>query len=325
MICYRIPKGKKFCYQDKNQNTITDKNFVQYIKSLVIPPAWTNVEINSSPRAKICATGYDLKGRKQYLYNAKFRAKQEAYKFDHLLEFGNQVHAMRQTTSLHLRKRKLDREKVLATMLKLIETAYFRPGNELYTKQNKSFGLTTLQKKHLTAKGDHLTFEYLGKSGKMQQKQIANRSLAKIVKQLSEIPGKEIFKFIDENDNIRNVKPKHLNQYIHEVMGNGFSAKNFRTWGGSVMASQYLDEVGIVEGKNQKILKRNIKEAVTSVSEKLGNTPAIARKSYIDPRVFKNYEKGKILSDFKKDAKKLSKKHHELSDAERAFLCMMRK
>lgn len=283
------------------------------------------MEINTSPKAKICATGFDVRGRKQYLFNTKYRAKQESLKFDKLFEFGTKVHEMRKITAKLLRKRKLNREKVLAAMLRLMEIAYFRPGNELYTKENKSFGLTTLRSKHLKAKGNRLIFEYLGKSVKMQEKQITDRVLAKIVNELNKIPGKEIFKFIDENGKIKDVKSKHLNDYIHEIMGNGFSAKNFRTWGGSVMASQFLDEIGTVEGKNQKMVKKNIREAVISVSEKLGNTPAIARKSYIDPRVFQNYEKGKTLSDFQKDAKKLSRKHQELSTAERAFLCMMSK
>lgn len=324
MYCNRIQKGKNFSYTDAKGNVIKDKNQINYFKSLVIPPAWKNVEINTSPKAKIQATGYDVKGRKQYIYNSKFRKKQDAQKFDRLIAFGEQLDLMRKTTAKHLRKRKLCRERVLAAMLRLMEIAYFRPGNELYTKTNKSFGLTTLQSKHLKVKGNQLIFTYKGKSNKMQEKHLTDALLVHIVKQLDAIPGKEIFKFIDESNKIQDVKSKHLNQYIHEVMGEDFSAKYFRTWGGSITACKALNEMGCVEDKNPKVIKKNINEAVKIVSEKLGNTPTIARNSYIDPRVFDHYAAGKILSNFQKESAKLQKKHPELSADEIGFLCMLK-
>lgn len=319
---YRIVEGKNISYIGMNGKKVKKKKLITYFQSLVIPPAWTDVEINPSPRAKICATGYDAKGRKQYIYNSKFREKQEHLKFERIISFGEQLSTMRKIVGKHIRKRKLNREKVLATMLHLMETAYFRPGNELYTKQNKSFGLTTLQSKHLKINGNQMVFNYLGKSSKNQEKLVKDRNLVKIIKQLNALPGKEIFKFINDDKKVQNVKSKHLNQYIHEIMGEDFSAKDFRTWGGSVLASAFLRELGTAESKTQ--IKKNIQEAVKAVSEKLGNTPAIARKSYIDPRVFAHYEKGKTLMNYEKEAKKLSVKQKELSNEESAFLCMLK-
>lgn len=323
MYCNRIQRGKYFSYTDATGNLIKDKDQIAYFKSLVIPPAWNSVEINTSPKAKIWATGYDIKGRKQYLYNLKFRRKQDAQKFDRLINFGEQLDLMRQTTAKHLRKRKLCKKKVLAAMLRLMEIAYFRPGNELYTKNNKSFGLTTLKSKHLKVKGNELIFTYKGKSNKMQEKHLSDTLLVNIVKQLDAIPGKEIFKFIDDDNKIKDVKSKHLNEYIHQVMGTEFSAKYFRTWGGSLTACQALNEMGRVADSNSKIIKKNINEAVKIVSEKLGNTPAIARNSYIDPRIFDYYIAGKTLSDFQNEAIKLQKKHTALSADEVSFLCML--
>ena len=319
---YRKKAGKKFTYVSGEGTTVTEKQLISYFKTLVIPPAWTHVEINASPRAKICATGYDAKGRKQYIYNPKFREKREDLKFKKLIDFGDRLCEMRKNMAIHLRKKKMGRAKVLAAMVRMMEVAYFRPGNDLYTLQNESFGLTTLQRKHLAIKGSNLQFNYLGKSGKLQEKSVKDVALSKIIKELAAMPGKEIFKFIDQNNKIHDVKSRHLNQYIHQNMGPDFSAKDFRTWGGSVLASKFLDESGAAG--NKTATGKNIREAIKAVSEKLGNTPAVARKSYINPCVFKHYEKGKTLTHFQKEAIKPAKKQKELSLDESAFLCMMK-
>jgi len=321
---YRKKKGKGFSYTDENGKTVTDTAVKTYIKSLIIPPAWKNVEISEKKNSKILVTGRDELGRKQYIYNPKFRQKQEQKKFDRIIEFAEQLERMRRVTGQHMRKRKPTREKVLATMVRLLESAFFRPGSDFYTKQNKSYGLTTMRSKHLEINGDELIFTYRGKSGKDQEKHITDAKLAKIVKEIDEMPGYEIFKFIDENGIIQDVKSEHLNQYIREVMGEEFSAKDFRTWSGTMIAAIALDELDVEEEKDQKTMDKNIRNAVIQVSEKLGNTPAVARSSYIDPRVIDKYINGKTLKYFQKEVNKLLKKNENLSESEIGVLCLLK-
>jgi len=321
---YRKKKGKGFSYTDENGKTVTDTAVKTYLKSLVIPPAWKEVEISEKKNSKILVTGRDELGRKQYIYNPKFRQKQEQKKFDRIIEFAEQLERMRRVTGQHMRKRKPTREKVLATMVRLLESAFFRPGSDFYTKQNKSYGLTTMRSKHLEINGDELIFTYRGKSGKDQEKHITDAKLAKIVKEIDEMPGYEIFKFVDENGTIQDVKSEHLNQYIREVMGEEFSAKDFRTWSGTMIAAIALDELDVEEEKDQKTMDKNIRNAVIQVSEKLGNTPAVARSSYIDPRVIDKYINGKTLKYFQKEVNQLLKKNENLSESEIGVLCLLK-
>jgi DNA topoisomerase-1 len=325
MRYFRNKKGKGFSYTDKDGNKITDPELLAFFKSLVIPPAWTKVEINSSKRAKIQATGYDVKRRKQYIYNPKFRKQKDQEKFDRIIRFADQLETMRRVTGQHLRKRKPTREKVLAAMVRLLDSAFFRPGNENYSKENESYGLTTLRSKHLEINGDEMVFSYKGKSGQFQEKHIVDAKLAKIVQELDELPGYEIFKYIDENETIIDVKSQDLNQYIREVMGEEFSAKDFRTWAGTVIAAMSLDEMGAMEEVDQKKLQKNIRQAVVAVSEKLGNTPAIARSSYIDPRIIENYTEGNTLKVFEKEVNKLLKSNNNLSVEELGVLCLLKR
>lgn len=324
MIYYRKRRGQNFTYADKDNNTVQDPTLKAYFKSLVIPPAWEKVEINTSSRAKIWATGHDAKGRKQYIYNTKFRQQQEEEKFDRIIRFANQLEHMRRVTGQHLRKRKLNRDKVLAAMVRLLEAAFFRPGNDLYTKENKSYGLTTLRSKHLEINGNKMIFSYIGKSGQEQERHVIDNRLTKIVKEIDDMPGYEIFKFIDEKGEVHDVKSNDLNEYIRQVMGEEFSAKDFRTWAGTVIAAIALNEIGAVEEKDQKKLNKNVREAVITVSEKLGNTPAIARSSYIDPRVIKNYTEGKTLTYFQTEVKRMLKKNENLSVEELGVLCLLK-
>lgn len=321
---YRKKKGKGFSYKDENGKTVTDTAVKTYIKSLVIPPAWKDVEISEKKNSKILVTGRDELSRKQYIYNPKFRQKQEQKKFDRIIEFAEQLERMRRVTGQHMRKRKPTREKVLATMVRLLESAFFRPGSDFYTKQNKSYGLTTMRSKHLEINGDELIFTYRGKSGKDQEKHITDAKLAKIVKEIDEMPGYEIFKFVDENGIIQDVKSEHLNLYIREVMGEEFSAKDFRTWSGTMITAIALDELDVEEEKDQKTMDKNIRNAVIQVSEKLGNTPAVARSSYIDPRVIDKYINGKTLKYFQKEVNKLLKKNENLSESEIGVLCLLK-
>src|SRR5690606_17105804 len=308
----RKKHGKGFTYKDKNGKTIKDEEIREWIKLLVIPPAWTDVEINENRKADLLVTGRDDKDRKQYIYHPKYTERQNAKKFDRIINFADKLEHMRRVTGQHLRKRKLNREKVMATMVRLLESAFFRPGSEAYSKENATYGLTTMRSKHLTIKRDELIFSYNGKAGQDQEKHIVNKKLAKIVQEIDDMPGYEIFKYLDENDKIVDVKSDDLNAYIHEIMGEEFSAKDFRTWAGTMIAAIALDELGVVDKKDQKLLDQNIKEAVNRVSERLGNTPSVARSSYIDPRVIEDYTQGRTLKYFEKEINKLLKKAENL-------------
>lgn len=321
---YRKKKGKGFTYQDKDGNTIKDQKLIDWFKSLVIPPAWTDVEISAKKSADLLVTGRDDKDRKQYIYNPKYRAKKESEKFDRIIAFADQLEHARRVTGQHLRKRKMNREKVLATMVRLLETAFFRPGSEMYSKENQTYGLTTMRSKHLKIDGHEMIFSYRGKSGQEQEKHVVDKKLAKIVQEIDEMPGYEIFKYLDENDNIIDVTSEDLNAYIREIMGEEFSAKDFRTWSGTMIAAIALDELGVVEEDDQKLLDKNIREAVIKVSERLGNTPAVARSSYIDPRIVEEYENGKTLKFFEKEVKKILKKQENLSVQEIGVLYMLK-
>ncbi|WP_107038161.1 DNA topoisomerase IB [Brumimicrobium mesophilum] len=321
---YRKKHGKGFTYKDEKNNTIKDKEIRKWIESLVIPPAWTDVEISENRKSDLLVTGRDDKDRKQYIYHPNYVNKQNSKKFDRIIDFADQLEHMRRVTGQHLRKRKLNREKVLATMLRLLESAFFRPGSTTYSKENETYGLTTLRHKHLTIDGDEIVFNYNGKSGQEQEKHVVDAKLAKIVQEIDEMPGYEIFKYLDEENNIVKVQSEDLNEYIREVMGEEFSAKDFRTWAGTMIAAIALDELGVVDLKDQNLLDKNIREAVNRVSERLGNTPSVARGSYIDPRIIDDYTQGKTLKYFEKEINVLLKKAENLSKEEVGVLCMLR-
>ncbi|HET8551682.1 MAG TPA: DNA topoisomerase IB [Gammaproteobacteria bacterium] len=289
----RCGKGFTYCADGE---TIRDRAMRRWIASLAIPPAWTDVEIDPDKEAKIHATGRDAAGRKQYIYNPAWRETRDHEKYDRIIRFAQKLTTMRRITGQHLARHDNSREKVLACMVRLIDTAYFRPGNAAYAKENESYGLTTLRSKHLSIEGDELIFRYVGKSGQAQEKHIEDKRLARIVAELDHIPGREIFKYFDEHGNKVIVVSDDLNAYIHEIMGEDFSAKDFRTWAGTSLAALALDAFGVAETKKQA--EANVRKAIRAVATRLGNTPAIARGSYIDPRVIDCYLNGCTLRDF---------------------------
>ncbi|MBZ9786408.1 DNA topoisomerase IB [Psychroflexus sp. CAK57W] len=321
---YRYKKGRGFTYQDPNGNTIKKKSLRDWFESLVIPPAWTDVRISTDKNADLLATGRDAKGRKQYIYHPEYKARKEAKKFDRIIAFADQLEHMRRVTGQHLRKRKHTRNKVLATMVRLLESAFFRPGSDAYASENNSYGLTTLRSKHLRIEGDELIFSYTGKSGQEQEKSVVDKKLAAIVQDLEDIPGYEIFKYYDEEGHKVDVKSEDLNAYIREHMGEDFSAKDFRTWSGTMIAAIALNELGAVDEEDQKLLDENIRKAVIRVSEKLGNTPAVARSAYIDPRVIDEYTQGKTLNYFKSEIDKLLHSNQSLSREEIGVLYLLK-
>jgi DNA topoisomerase I len=286
--------GRGFVYFHDGQE-VKDKRLLEYFESLKIPPAWKAVEIAKSPNAKILVTGYDKAGRLQYIYNPAFRAKKEKEKFERIIRFAKALPKMRKITEEHLKHTQMDREKVLACVVRLMDQAYFRVGNEVYAKENQSYGLTTIRSKHITFEGDTVIFDFIGKSGKEQVKEVTDRRIANIIRKLDDMPGYEVFKYYDDEGNLTFVKSDDVNAYIKEIMGEEFTAKDFRTWGGTLWATAELLTFEKTRKKKERL--HNVVSCVERVAEKLGNTPAIARGSYIDPRILNAYEKGQDLSE----------------------------
>jgi len=313
--------GKGFRYFDQNGNPVKDENTITWIKSLVIPPAWMEVNIDTDIEQKIYAFGRDEAGKKQYVYNPDWRERQNQQKFNRMVDFAAQLTALREITAKHMRKRSLSRDKVLACMVRLIDNAYFRPGNPQYVKDNESYGLTTLRSKHLHIEDGELIFSYRGKSGKHQIKIIEDEHLSKVVAELDDLPGYQIFKYLDEHGKRVTVSSNELNSYIREHMGNEFSAKDFRTWAGTSIAAKTLDELGIATTK--KDIESNIKEAIARASNALGNTPAVAKSSYIDPKVFEKYASGMVISDFSDKSLPEAIDTDNLNRPEALTLCML--
>ena len=285
-------KGFSYVYPDSGEE-VSEEKVLKRIHDLKIPPAWQDVRIARGPSAKVQAVGYDSAGRLQYLYYRKYREQKEREKFDRILRFGDRLPEMRRITSEHLSHEKLDREKVLACMTRLINAAYFRVGDERYAKENKTYGIATLRRKHLTIHGDEMIFEYRGKWGQMQRKCVADRRLREVVEQCAALPGYEIFKY-KEGSKVRDVKSRDLNAYIKEIMGPEFTPKDFRTWAGTLVAAVKLAELGAEE--DEKKAKKNVLRAIDAVAERLGNTRDIARASYVSPRVLEHYLEGEVIA-----------------------------
>jgi DNA topoisomerase-1 len=303
--------GKKFEYFFGDVQ-IRDRHEVAYFKSLRIPPAWKDVRIARGHNARILVTGIDKAGRLQYIYHPKFRAHQEKEKFERILRFAEALPKMRRTTAEHLAHPRLDKEKVLACIVRLMDQAYFRVGNEIYAREHQSYGLTTLRSKHVDIKGDTIVFDFIGKSGQKQLKEVTDKKLARIVKRLDELPGYEIFKYYGEDGELHDIHSDDVNDYIKNIMGEEFSAKDFRTWGATVMASALLasDE----RPDNVRERKKQVTACVRDVAGKLGNTPAITRSSYIDPRIISTYLSSNSLARVKKAVARLERKAYLSSD-----------
>ncbi|MDQ3833838.1 MAG: DNA topoisomerase IB [Actinomycetota bacterium] len=316
-------QGFFYRYPDSGE-TVREKKVLTRIENLKVPPAWEEVRIARGPSAKVQAVGYDTAGRLQYLYHPKYRERKEWEKFERILRFADALPKMRRTTSVHLRRKDLDREKVLACMTRLINAAYFRVGHERYAKKNKTYGIATLRRKHLTINGDEMIFEYRGKWGQMQRKCIADAQLRKIVERCAALPGYEIFKYYDETGEIKDVKARDLNAYIKEVMGNEYSPKDFRTWAGTLIAALKLAELGAAE--DEKLANKNVLQAIDAVAERLGNTRDIARSSYISPRVIEHYLEGAVIAHQAKQLEEvIVAEQDDLTEEEQALLELLQK
>lgn len=282
----RTKRGKGFRYTLQGKSV--DKATLSRIASLAVPPAWTDVRISVSDRSKVQATGYDANGRKQYIYSKAHTAKADAAKFDRITSFAEKLPKLRKQVQKDMRRWRFDKRKVAAAAVSLMDQEYFRVGNHSYARSNKTYGLTTLRSKHLTVKGGKVIFDFVGKSGQEHHKVISDEQIAKIIKKLDDMPGYELFRYYDKKGELHNLTSADVNEYIKNVMGDDYSAKDFRTWGGTLLAAVELARESRPTTKTAR--KKAMTDCVKRVAKKLGNTPAIAKSSYIDPRIFKAYE-----------------------------------
>jgi DNA topoisomerase I len=285
--------GKGFTYLGKDGRPMRDPEVLQRIKSLGIPPAWTEVWICPLPHGHLQATGYDAKGRKQYRYHPRWREVRDETKYGRMVAFGEALPLIRKQIEHDLALPGLPRAKVLATVLRLLETTLIRVGNEEYARLNHSFGLTTLRDRHVDIAGTTLRFHFRGKSGKEHTVEINDRRLARIVKHCQAIPGQELFQYRDDEGQRRTIDSADVNEYLRQITGQDFTSKDFRTWNGTVLAIQALQACGAGESATQA--KKAVVEAIKSVAAQLGNTPAICRKCYVHPAVIEAYLEGSLL------------------------------
>jgi DNA topoisomerase-1 len=290
--------GKGFSYRDPGNRTITDATQLGRIRRLAIPPAWRSVWICPDPNGHIQAFGYDEKGRKQYRYHPKFREVREGIKFEDIMTFARALPRLRRRVAADLARPGLGRAKVLATVVHLLETTMIRVGNDSYAKENGSYGLTTLRARHVTVESSELKFRFKGKGGKMWRLGIRDRRVAKIVKSCQELPGQHLIQYIDDDGEPQTVTSSDVNDYLKEVTGTAITAKDFRTWTGTVLAAKALMEFETADTRVRT--KKNVTRAVEQVAARLGNTPAICRKCYIHPEVVNAYLDGGLLRDVEK-------------------------
>jgi DNA topoisomerase-1 len=285
-------------FRYKPQSGRLTKTDLDRINDLKIPPAWTDVFINPAANGRVQAIGKDAAGRWQYLYHESHTRMQELRKFRRITKFAKAIPKMRATVARHLRQPGLTRERVLAAVLRILSTCYMRPGSEVYASENGSYGIATLRRKHITVKGDLIEFDFPGKSGVRQQRQLRDKQVARVIRKTIKLPGYNVFKYINGDDKPVPVTRRHINEYIKEVMGSSFSAKDFRTWAGTLVCACALARNGNEELSEKKTARnKRIVAAIKETAEVLGNTPAVCRGSYVCPEIITSFEKGQVIDD----------------------------
>jgi DNA topoisomerase-1 len=295
-----------FKFIGANGKIIRKEADLKRIRALAVPPAWTDVWICPDPRGHVQATGRDARGRKQYRYHPEWRVCRDETKYDRMQAFAAALPKIRARTSADLAKPGLPREKVLATVVQLLEKSLIRVGNEEYAKQNQSFGLTTMRDKHVDVKGSTLKFQFRGKSGIRHAVNVDDKRLARIVRQCKDLPGQDLFQYMDDEGELRSIGSADVNAYLKEITGEDFTAKDFRTWSGTVLACAALRE--LERGETMAQAKRSVVQAIEAVSKLLGNTRSVCRKSYIHPAVIDSYIDGSMLVTLRRRASPAMKK-----------------
>src|SRR5437588_2266838 len=289
--------GKGFSYTAPDGTLIRDKRTLRRIASIVIPPAWSDVWICPLENGHIQATGRDARGRKQYRYHPRWRKVRDADKYERMVDFARVLPRIRALVERDLDRPGLPRERVLATIVRLLETTFVRVGNEEYARENRSYGLTTLRDQHADVNGSSVRFVFRGKSGKRHQVGLDDRRVARVVKRCQDLPGQVLFKYVDENGEQQQVDSGDVNDYLREIGGEDFTAKDFRTWAGTVLAARALQELEAFDSQTQA--KKNVVRAIESVAGLLGNTTSVCRKCYVHPAVIDAYLDGSMLETLK--------------------------
>lgn len=315
--------GRGFTYTGPNGKRITDRAKLAWVRSLAIPPAWTEVWICTSQRGHLQATGRDARGRKQYRYHPDWRATRDEAKFERIAAFGQALPRIRRRVEKDLRRRGLPRERVLAAVVLLLEKTRVRVGNEEYAQENRSFGLTTLRDRHAQVGSTRIRLRFRGKGGKVSDVELFDARLARVVSRCQDLPGQELFAYLDEDGEVRTVGSSDVNDYLREISGQDFTAKDFRTWAGTVLAVWALREFEQVDSQAQA--KRNVVRAVERVAKWLGNTPAVSRESYVHPGVIDAYLDGDVVRAARETADEvLSDALPDLAPQEAAVLALLR-
>ncbi len=314
-----------FRYQS-TQGARVSRDDLARIEALKIPPAWKDVAISAAPSARLQAVGQDAAGRWQYIYHQNHVRHREKNKLKRLIQFADSLPTMRRTVAGHLRLSGLPRERVMACILRILSLSFIRPGSEIYANENGSYGIATLRPKHVTIKGDTIIFDFPGKSGKQSHSELRDRSIARVVRQLLCHPARDVFKYQDEEGKFIDIKRRHINAYIREVTGRNFSAKDFRTWAGTLICACALARAAAdVDGK-QSGAKRRLVAAIKETAEALGNTPAVCRDAYICPLVMSCFEKGRVIDRYFKSVQDLiTYRGTTLHPAEKSLLKLLQK
>ena len=294
----RIPSAIGFDYRDASGAPVDDPAVIDRIGRLAIPPAWTEVWICPDPNGHIQATGRDKRGRKQYRYHPRWREHRDSAKYDRMAAFGRALPRLRARVDQDLGKRGMPREKVLAAVVRLLELTLIRVGNDEYARQNRSFGLTTLRKSHVDVHGAGVVFEFRGKSGKQHRTLLHDARLARVIRGCEELPGQRLFQYVGEDGGAHTVSSHDVNAYIHAAVGDDLTAKDFRTWAGSLMAAQLL--ANCERAGSESVCKHVVADCVKRVAARLGNTPAVCRSSYIHPEVIAAYADDRLKAGFRR-------------------------
>lgn len=294
----RQPSGKTFRYRDARGRIVSDSTTLARIQRLAIPPAWTEVWICPHDNGHIQAVGRDARGRKQYRYHPDWRAARDETKYERMIAFGQTLPKIRRRVARDLAWRGLGRKKVLAAIVRLLEATLVRVGNDEYARANGSFGLSTMQDKHATIEGGTVRFTFKGKSGRRHEIEVREARLARLVRQVQDLPGQELFQFVDDQGRVQDIKSDDVNAYLREIAGAEFSAKDFRTWAGTVLAALALQRFEQFETKAQA--KKNLVQAIEHVAARLGNTPAVCRKCYIHPVILSSYLDGATIATLRR-------------------------
>jgi DNA topoisomerase-1 len=318
----RRRQGRSFAYLRPDGSRLPAGPDLDRIRRLAVPPAWTEVWICSDPRGHLQATGRDARGRKQYRYHQRWREVRDANKFDRMVAFGRALPRIRRRCSRDLARPGLPRERVLAAIVRLLDESLIRVGNREYARDNRSFGLTTLRSRHVRVRGAEIRFNFRGKGGVEHSLGVTDRRVARVVRRLQDLPGQEVFRYADDQGQTRSVDSNDVNEYLREISGSDFTAKDFRTWTATVLAAEALKEMRHFDGDVEA--KKNVVAAIESVAARLGNTPAVCRRCYVHPAITDSYLDGSLRASIEQRADAEIARIDRLGAAEAAVLVLLR-